>query len=105
MLTFIFVQTLNLDVENGVRVNLDTGTRFHKRRQTHFVIPLDGAVLFAELRVVCVFFQVDQLVQIVGPLFFSVLSSRPASSGLHCLIQRRGVMPLVTLWNLVGHSW
>ncbi len=96
MLTFIFVQTLNLDVENGVRVNLDTGTRFHKRRQTHFVIPLDGAVLLAEFRVVRVFFQIDQLVQIVGPLFLQRFVQQTGQ-------QRVALFDPATRRDAVGH--
>ena len=73
MLTFVLVQAFDLDIENRIWVDLNPGARFHERRQANFVLQLNRAVLFAEFRVVSVFFQVDELVQIVGPLFLQGL--------------------------------
>ena len=69
MLTFVLVQTLDLDIENRLRVDLDTGTPLHKLRQTNLVGQLNVAIRLTELRVIGIFFEVDQLVEIVGPLF------------------------------------
>lgn len=105
VLTLILVQTFDLDIEDRLRVDLNPGTLLHKLSQMNFVGLLDIAISLTERRIVSIFFRADQLVEVIGPLFFSVSSSSEASAGLHCLIQRRGVMPLVTLWNLFGHSW
>ncbi len=105
MLAFVLVKTFDLNIKQRLRVDLNTGTGFDKGRQTDFVLLFDLAILLAECRIVSVFLKINQLIKIVSPLFFSVLSSNAANKGLHCLIQRRGVMPLVTLWNLPGHNW
>ena len=96
MLTFVLMQALDLDIENGIRVDLNPGARFHKRRQTNFVLQLDGTVLLAELRVIRVFFQVDQLVQIVGPLFLQGLIQQIGQ-------QRVALLDPATRRDAVGH--
>ena len=70
MLTLVFMQTFNLNIKDSVSRYFNTGTRFNKLHQALFVRQLDVAILLTELRVVCIFFQVNQLVEVVGPLFF-----------------------------------
>ena len=96
MLTFVLVQAFDLDIENRIRVDLNPGARFHERRQANFVLQLTRAVLFAEFRVVSVFFQVDELVQIVRPLFLEGLVQQASQ-------QRVALLDPATRRNAVGH--
>ncbi len=105
VLAFVLVQTFDLNIENRLWIDLNTGTNFHELRQTDFIRLLNLAILLTEFRIISEFFQIDQLIRSLAHSFCSDLSNRAASAGLHCLIQRRGVIPLVTLWNLFGHSW
>ena len=70
VLPFVLVQTFNLDVENCLRVDFNTSTRFYKLCQTNFIRLFDFAILLAEFRVISEFFQINQLIEIVSPLFF-----------------------------------
>lgn len=105
VLTFVLVQTLDLDIENRLRVDLDTGTPLHKLRQTNLVGQLNVAIRLTELRVIGIFFEVDQLVEIVGPLFLQRFIQQRGQSRVALFDPAARVMPLVTLWNLFGHSW
>ncbi|MNV13208.1 hypothetical protein D3C71_1038390 [compost metagenome] len=69
MLTFVLMQAFNLDIKNRVWIDFNPGTHFHERRQAHFVLLLNSLIFLTELRIVSLLFQVDQLVEIVGPLF------------------------------------
>ena len=73
MLTLILVQTFDLDIEDRLRVDLNPGTLLHKLSQMNFVGLLDIAISLTERRIVSIFFQVDQLVEVIGPLFFQRL--------------------------------
>ena len=70
VLTLVLMQAFNLNIKESVSRYLNTGTRFNKLHQTHFVRQLDVTILLTKLRVVGVFFQVNQLIEVVGPLFF-----------------------------------
>ncbi len=79
MLTLILVQTFDLDIEDRLRVDLNPGTLLHKLSQMNFVGLLDIAISLTERRIVSIFFQVDQLVEVIGPLFSaSHPAARPA---------------------------
>ena len=70
VLAFIFVQTLNLNIENRLRVNLNPGTNFHKLSQTYLIGLLDITPGLAEFSIISVLLKIDQLIEIVRPLFF-----------------------------------
>ncbi len=96
MLTFVLVQAFDLDIENRIWVDLNSGAHFHELSQTNLVLQLNGAVLLAELRVVGLFFQVDELVQVVGPLFLQGFVQQAGQ-------QRVALLDPATRRDAVGH--
>ena len=70
VLAFVLMQTFDLNIENRLWIDLNTGTNFHKLCQTDFIRLLDLAILLTEFRIISEFFQIDQLIEIVSPLFF-----------------------------------
>ncbi|MNC44756.1 hypothetical protein D3C75_936740 [compost metagenome] len=73
VLAFVFVQAFDLHVEQRIRADDNAGASFDERRQFHFVLVFDVAVFFAEFRVVGIFFQPFEHIEIVGPLFLQFL--------------------------------
>src|SRR5690606_11679124 len=59
MLTFVLVQTLNLNIENRLRVDVDAGTHFYEFGQANLVSLFDIAPGLTEFRVVSVLLKVD----------------------------------------------
>ncbi|EOS95410.1 hypothetical protein ETR_08491 [Erwinia tracheiphila PSU-1] len=49
----IFMQTFNLHVKQGIRINLDAGQVINVVRQVHFVIVFNLAETLAEVFIVC----------------------------------------------------
>ncbi len=55
VLAFVLMQTFDLNIENRLSIDLDTGTNFHKLRQTDFIRLLDLAILLTEFRIISKF--------------------------------------------------
>ena len=96
MLAFVLVQTLNLDIENRLRVDVDTGTPLHELSETHFIRLLNVTINLTEFGIVGVLLQLDQLVEIVGPLFLQRLIEQGSE-------RRITLFNPATRRNAVGH--
>lgn len=55
MLAFVLMQTFDLNIENRLWIDLNTGTNFHKLCQTDFIRLLDLAILLTEFRIISEF--------------------------------------------------
>lgn len=55
VLAFVLMQTFDLNIENRLWIDLNTGTNFHKLRQTDFIRLLDLAILLTEFRIISEF--------------------------------------------------
>ncbi len=67
MLALVFVQALNLYVEQRVRLNADTGLFSDPARQRGLVLLFDGAILRAKRRILRQRRQIAERIQIVKP--------------------------------------
>ena len=55
VLAFVLMQTFDLNIENRLWIDLNTGTNFLKLRQTDFIRLLDLAILLTEFRIISEF--------------------------------------------------
>ena len=67
MLTFVFVQTLDLHIEKCGGVNRDAAVSFDDAYQIDFVCVLDVHEIYLELRIVREIFKSAKLVEITFP--------------------------------------
>ena len=67
-LTFVLMKSLNLDIEDRVRVNLNTIVLQDIFCKTLFVLELDGHELLKSLLIVCVNFKLGKLGKICDPV-------------------------------------
>ncbi|CAH0326536.1 hypothetical protein SRABI106_04689 [Rahnella aquatilis] len=70
MLAFVFMQTFDLYVENGIRVEGQPHHLFHVMRQFDFVLTLNGLITLTEFFIIRRTFQPFQRVQVIHPFGF-----------------------------------
>lgn len=96
-LALIFMDALDLDVEHGRGIDTDAHALRHRIGKPHLVQTLHFGKFFAETGIVGEAVERCQLS--ASSRKSSPIASRinPVRPGLHCISQRRGVMPLVLL--------
>ncbi|MNE50522.1 hypothetical protein D3C80_1451010 [compost metagenome] len=77
MLAFVFVQAFDLHVENRVRIERQPHHVVHIVCQHDFVIALNLLITLTERRIIGVFLQPFQGVEIVGPLHLQRFINQP----------------------------
>src|SRR5271154_3673311 len=67
MLPFVLVDTLDLNVKHGLRINTNAGFLQYVARQAHLDIVLDPAPIGAKGRIVCEFLQAVEFIEVSDP--------------------------------------
>jgi hypothetical protein len=67
-LTLVFVNTLNLDIVEGIKGDVDAGVFFHPNLETSFILTLHGSKTFNKFGVRSVGRKSTQMVKRSNPL-------------------------------------
>ena len=103
-LPLVFVDALDLTIEDRVRIDRLAGCRFEPLGKLRFRLPLRFEDRVAKPLVIGQFLELAQLAEISNPSVADGFSDDCESAGFASSNHRRGVTPLVLLLNRSGYS-
>ena len=96
------MEALDLNVEDGIHIELNTGLRGDVASEALLVLAFGCSERIEEGIVICKGFEALELLGVAQPTVTDLFVMSRASEGLAFARKRRGEMPLVLLLNFSG---